>query len=237
MEVVAGPHTLLRGLVASLLLTAGAGAGLARATPTIDAVFWAHLDPVPGSFDRDATVSVPAAPLPTEDAARRLLERARVVFSGMVYGHRFRYVPADARRRVAEQFELAPVAELPWGQGRLSVVDTYTDGDRFVGRLRLRLHEAERAHRDAWGSNSVAEDSGTGEGNRFLGAEGRQAALEDAIRAAVRNVLRDQITKPREIRGQVLLWTPPTTVADAGRFHTTATIKLIVDRVVPYRVF
>ena len=62
-------------------------------------------------------------------------------------------------------------------------------------------------------------------------------ALEDAIRAAVRNVLRDQITKPREIRGQVLLWTPPTTVADAGRFHTTATIKLIVDRVVPYRVF
>ena len=237
MGLVVDRGRLVRRCAAVLLLATGASAGVGRTAPTIDAVFWAHLDPVPGSFDREAPVAVPAAPLATEAAARRLLERARVVFSGMVYGHRFRYVPGDARRHVAEQFELTPVAELPWGQGRLSVVDTYTEGDRLVGRLRLRLGTAERAHRDAWGSNSVAEGTGSGDGNRFLGEEGRQAALEAAIRDAVRNVLRDQITKPREISGQVLLWTPPSTVADAGRFRTTTSIKLIVDRVVPYRVF
>lgn len=235
MEVVVDRRTLLRRSAVSLLLAAAACGGIARAAPTIDAVFWAHLDPVPGSLDLESTVV--AAALPTEDAARRLLERARVVFSGMLYGHRFRYVPADTRRRVVEQFELVPVAELPWGQERLAVVDAFIEDDRFVGRLRLRLHEAERSHRNAWASNSVAMGIGSGEGNRFLGEEGRQAALKGAIREAVRNVLRDQITKPREISGQVLLWAPPTTVTDAGRFHTTATVKLIVDRVVPYRVF
>ena len=223
--------------LAPLLLAAGAGSSFALSAPNIDAVFWAHLDPPSGSFDRESALTVPATAVPIEDAARRLLERARVIFSAMVYGHRFRYVPADARRRVAEQFELTPVAEVPFGQQRLAVIDAYRDGDRFVSRLRLQLQPAERAHRDAWGSNAVSHGTGRGDGNRFHGEDGRQEALEDAIRDAVRRALRDQITKPREVTGQLLLWAPPTTTTDAGRFHTTTTIKLVVDRVVPYRVY
>ena len=215
--------------------------GDAASGDTLDAIFWSDLEPPLDSFDLPGSVAVPARAAPrlelSEDAARRLLERARLVFSGMVYGHRFRYVPADVRRQVTEEFELAAIAEMPWGQERLTVLDAYADGDRFVSRLRLRLAFAERAHRDAWASNRIPASTAIGVGNRFLGEEGRRLALEDAIKNAVREQLRSSITKPREIVGEVLIWEAPSTSSDAGRFHTTITVKVLVDNIVPYRVY
>jgi hypothetical protein len=223
---------LVAGLAMWLALPAGAAGG-----DVLDALFWSDLDPPPGSLELPGPAEVPPAPQLTADVARRLLERARLVFSGMVYGHRFRYVPADSRRQVTELFQLEPIAEVPWGQQRLTVVNAYADGDRFVSRLRLRLEFAERAHRDAWRSNRVPASTATGVGNRFLGEEGRRVALQDAIKNAIREQLRTTMTKPREIVGEVLIWEAPTTTSDAGRFHTTATVKVIVDSVVPYRVY
>ena len=45
------------------------------------------------------------------------------------------------------------------------------------------------------------------------------------------------LNRPREIRGEVLLWDDPQTIVRPGSYITTARVKLRVSEIVPYRIF
>ena len=206
---------------------------LARSAAADDRLFvrpWTELEPL---------VRIEAEyPIPVEKARRKLLEEARVLFSGMVYGWRFLYTPADRERRVAEVFDLVPVAEIPWGSPRLEVRETEIVDTKLFARASYTMTEDELARRAAWSATTAAKSTGRGSASVFRGPDEKMAALRAAIREAVRAHLNARVlNKPREIRGEVVLWDDPSTIVRAGAYTTTARVKLQVSEILPYRIF
>ena len=192
---------------------------------------WCDLEP----FVRTGTDEYP---LSRETAARRVLEEGRGLFSAMIYGYSFVYTPSDAARRVQEVFALTPVAEIPWGSGRMQVGDTAVEGTRLTSRLSYSLSREESLRRASWSSAALALSTGSGEGSLLKGYTEKGAALRNAIKDAVRGHLRTRIlNKPREVRGDAVLWDDPRTIERAGAYRTTAKVKLRIREVVPYRIF
>ncbi len=223
---------LLGLLLGGLLLTAPplAVRALPREAPqTLDLRLWCELEPM------DAPVG---EPLDGEEAARRTLEEARQVFSAMIYGYRFLYVPADEARSVREEFRLEPIGEVAWGDPALRILETERRDGRLYARLEYRLAESQAARRAAWSSNTIPAAAGTGEGSLFRGPGQKRTALEAAIREAIRNHLRPKIfNKPREVRGEVLLWGEPRTLIRASAYVTSIEARVRVAQLVPYRIF
>jgi hypothetical protein len=177
-------------------------------------------------------------PVPREKAQKSLLDEARILFSAMVYGYTFVYTPGDKSRRVEERFELAPVAEIQWGSPRMEIRETDIDEARLSARFCYTMSENEIRRRSSWESNSAFLSTGAGAASAFMGPSGKRAALANAIKDAIRNHLNVRVlNKPREIRGEVVLWEDPQTVVRAGAYQTQAKVRLEVREVVSYRIF
>ena len=222
----------MRTLICALLLSTAALQCLRADTP--DRLFirpWTELEPLvrigPGPY-----------PIPVDVAEKGLLEIGRTLVSGMIYGWEFTYVPGDTSRRVEESFVLTPVAMVPWGSPRLRVMETKVTDTRLWARISYVLDEQELRRRTAWDSNTAALSTGRGNAPLQLGDAARTKALESAIRDAIRRSLDSRyLNKPREITGEAVLWTDPDVLARSGTCTTTATIKLLVRELVPYRIF
>jgi hypothetical protein len=220
----------MRALIVTLLLLAAGR--LSADNP--DRLFirpWTELEPLvriePGPY-----------PIPLDVAQKTLLEEARVLISGMVYGWDFVYTPGDTTRRVQESFVLTPVAQVPWGNPRLRVIETEASDIRLWARISYALDDQESRRRAAWDSNTAALSTGRGTAVLQHGAGARMEALEAAIRDAIRRSLDARyLNKPREIIGEVVLWTDPLVIARSGTYTTTATIKLLLRDLIPYRIF
>jgi len=192
--------------------------------------FWAELEPmIPQGGDY---------PLSQDDAIRTVLEEARYVFSGMIYGFRYRYTPSDRARQVNEVFELKPVAQIAEGDPRLRVMSTRREEKRIWIRFRYMLDSAQASWLSAWQSNTISTASGAGEKELWEGPPNKILAIEAAVKQAIRDYLRTQTrNKPRESTGKVLLDDVPRIIMDSGAYHATVTVKVRVDRIVPYQVF
>jgi len=192
---------------------------------------WIELEPLvrigPGPY-----------PIPVDVAKKTLLETARVLLSAMVYGWDFSYEPGDRARRVQERFVLTPLAQVPWGSPRLRVMETEVTEVRLWARVSYALDEEESRRRAAWQSGTAALSTGQGTAALQLGGPGRTASLESAVRDAIRRSLDTRyVNKPRQITGEVVLWTDPTVLVRQGAYLTTATVKLLVRELIPYRIF
>lgn len=179
-------------------------------------------------------------PLSREAAQRRLLEEARGVFSDMIYGLRFRYTPADNAREIAEEFTLEPVAELRWGDPALRIADAWQQDGLLHAKVTYRLADFQQARRRAWQSTAIPVAMGSGEANLFIlpGPAGKRASLEQAVKEAIRNHLRPiHPNKPREIAGELVLWSEPQVVIRSGAYLTVAQVKLQLREIRSYSLF
>ena len=177
-------------------------------------------------------------PQTDEDAARLVLEEARYIFSGMIYGFSFRYTPSDNGRRVEEVFELKPLHEIPWGDENLRLVRTTVDREFYRAELRYELEDFQRGRIAFWESNTIPTAAGTGVGDLFIGREGKYEAIRQGIKEAVRNYLRPRsFNKPREITGEIILTGVPYIIIDAGGYHAKVRIKLRITDVLPYSAY
>jgi len=177
-------------------------------------------------------------PIPLEKAERTLLEEARVLLSGMVYGWSFDYTPANSARGVAESFTLTPIAQIQWGNARLKVVETETKDQKLWARASYTMDEAEAARRASWESSTAALSQGEGKASVMKGPEAKGLSFQDAVRDAIRNSLHGTyIDAPRQIVGDVVLWESPESSVRSGVYRTTAKVKIMVRNVVPYRIF
>jgi hypothetical protein len=193
--------------------------------------FWVDLEPPVGREGEDY-------PLSQERAVRLMLEEARYVFSGMIYGFRFRYVPSDRRREVAEEFELDPIAEVRFGDPRLSVLSTRVEDMTLHGRFQYRPADFQRSRLSAWLSADVPSVGAEGEAPFWEGHDARIPAVEDGIRLAIRSLLRTQVrNKPREARGSVLLLGTPRIYVGSGAYKARVDVKVKVDEIRPYAVY
>ena len=191
---------------------------------------WVELEPV---FRIE-----PEYPIPLEKAGQWVLEEARTLLSGMVYGWTFSWTPSDVARKVADRFELVPVAEIPWGSDRLVVRQTQVEEARLFAQVFYTMNPAEQLRRESWAGAVVDAATGIGEASAMKGRQAKAEALANAIKDAVRNQLHTRIlNKPRQIRGEVVLWEDPQVWVASGAYHAVAKIRLRVVEIVPYRIF
>jgi len=224
-----------RVLLAVVLLCAAVGSRSLFAqnlrSDFLVAQLWCELDPLvqePGQ----------TYPLPQEAAVKQILSEAQFVFGGMLYGFDFVYTPADPARGVAERFELTPVAEIPWGDPRLRVLQTRTDGSRLIASLLYSLAPFQERWKQSWDSNLFPTATGRGSGSYYGGFPQKLASYRDAIKEAIRGYLRARVyNRPREVTGEVALQGSPSTIIESGEYFTTVTVKLKLDRIEPYRVY
>jgi len=191
---------------------------------------WVELEPV---------VRIePEYPIPLEKAGQWVLEEARTLLAGMVYGWTFVWTPGDVSRKVDDRFELVPVAEIPWGSERLAVRQTQVEEARLFAQVTYAMDPAEQLRRESWAGAVVDAATGAGEAPTMKGRQAKFEALANAIKDAVRNHLRTRIlNKPREIRGEAVLWDDPQVWVGQGAYHAVTRIRLRVTEIVPYRIF
>jgi len=220
---------MLRGLLLLLIL---AFPTLLPAAEQLELEVWCELEPmIQDSED---------FPLSAQAARERALEEARQILSAMIYGASFTYVPPDAQRKTMEEFILTPLAELKWGDRRLRIAQAEVRDDRLFARVRYDLEDFQDARRRAWDSNSIPTSTASGRYSLFSGPapEGKRRSLQEALKQAVRAHLQPVLfNKPREVRGELLLWQPPRVILDAGDYVTFLTVKLRVREIRSYSLF
>ncbi len=205
--------------------------------------------PVTDAHDRlledfwiDLAPTVPPDPFEPEPNVARalelLLDEARFIFSGMIYGLRFVFVPSDRARDLPETFELSAVHDIPWGDPRLDVFSTHRDGTLVHAKLRYRPAEHELVRLRGWSSTAVAIANGAGSSSIHLGPESRRLAIENAVKNAVREHLRTRhFNKPREATGLIAFEGAPRIYIDRGAYHARIAVKIRVENVRAYETF
>ncbi|MFW6363455.1 MAG: hypothetical protein ACOC0D_06375 [Spirochaeta sp.] len=209
----------------------------------LEATFWAELTPVP----MPGPVPLPGESAASEDSlqieslslpAQHVLEEARWVYSGIIYGWRFRYVPENKARGYDEEFETEAVHELDWGDTGLTIRQTWENDGRFFAKIDYALNRDQTARREAWGSGSTLMGQGRGS-SPYLGGHGeRKNAVLDALRMAVREYLRARHhTPPREVTGRIVLVDPPLIGISSGAYTSTVRVRFQIDSFRKYDVF
>ena len=196
---------------------------------TLYGSFWCEYRPIVAGLEYPQT---------DEEAARQVLEEARYIFSGMIYGFSFRYTPSDRARKVSEIFELEPVHSIPWGDDNLKIITGTVDREYYRSEILYLLRDFQARRVEYWESNSFASATGTGSGDLFMGREGKYDAIREGVKEAVRNYLRPRfLNKPREITGEAVLADVPYIIIDAGGYHAKVRVKIDLRDILPYPVY
>ncbi|MFW6288276.1 MAG: hypothetical protein ACOC2Q_00680 [Spirochaetota bacterium] len=217
-------------LAAAIIVLPGSPASVAAQVPDVPILvieLWSELDPIVADGGE--------RPIPREVAIERLLDEAVFVLSGMIYGFRFVYAPSDPTRRVAEQFELDPYAEIVRGDPRLEVLQTWVEESRLYARIFYTLDEQQAGWYRGWTSAANASASGTGKSPFIAGPGAKPGATRDAIRMAIRNHARGlEFNRPRRISGAVLVADAPRSVVRDGNYETRIAVLLQIDSITRY---
>jgi hypothetical protein len=206
------------------------GLSLSAAAQTIlNEEFWAELQPLVPQGEQ--TVSM-------DTAVKRILEEGRYVFSGMIFGFSFSYVPSDRSRNIGEEFELEPVFQIPPGDPCLFVYQTRREGSRVYARLRYRLRDFQEDWYQGTLSNLMRSSAGSGESSCFAGYEEKMTAIRNSVKSAVREYARTRIdNKPRKVTGTVFLDGAPRIEIQSGSFKALSAVRLMIDDVISYGAY
>lgn len=155
-----------------------------------------------------------------EELYDRILEEARFVFSGMVYGFTFSYTPYDKARKVEEEFLLEPYRWIQRGDPNLRVWQVRAEGSRVFVRVRYALWDFQEPWYQGLRSNILPAAAGKGEAPFYKGPEGRVQAIREGIKHAVRDYARSiMYNKPQALKGLVVLDAAPRVVLDSGVYR------------------
>ena len=190
----------------------------------VSASVWVYIEEMPGN-----------EPFSAQEELRKL---AAFVLSGMVFGWRFEYAPADSTRGVSAYFSLEPLGEIDELSAGFSVSDIETRDQRLYCRAEFILDEAALNSARLWNSVLFKSCRGRGYGERRDEMAGIYAAFESAARNAVHEHARTlEKNRPKEIRGEIKFKEEPRISATGGRFAADAEFLINVKEIVPYTVF
>jgi hypothetical protein len=192
---------------------------------------WCELEPFVGGEETQY-------PLSKDKAAEQILKEARFIISGMIYGFSFSYIPSDKAKGVKEQFILTPLAEIPWGDKNLEIITSEENDKKLFAKVQYELEDFQISRRNAWLSTGIPTATGRGEGNLFKSYREKITSYKQAIKEAIRNLLRPKLfNKPRQVKGQALIVDAPQIFITAGKYVSSIKVKLKIQEVVPYTVF
>ena len=209
---------------------------LSAQEPVLRTEFWAESEPVE-TLPAIVSEAAPRAAVP-EEVVQALLEEARRIFAGMIWGFRFEYVPYDKARGVAEELKILPLGEILWGDPRLNSSQTRTRGTQLRVYMEYRPDAFAASRRASWNDSTYQSAQGRGAAPLSLGLEARKTALDQAAKEALREMLRPVVkNKPREIRGIFAYDEAPRLVITGGTYTATARIRVKVTEVRGYTVY
>ncbi len=196
----------------------------------IDGEFWLQIEP----YMREGEIG----PASNRVLVETLLKEVRWVISGMIYGFDFVYRPSDNKRAVEEIFQAELKAEIPQGDPALRVRETRIEEDRVFLDIRYLLRGSQELMRRSWMSNTLPDCEGTGKGRYFTGPEEKITAYKEGMKNAIREYLRARkYNKPKEIRGELLLYEIPRVIIKSGDYLAWVKIKLSIKEIKDYRVY
>ncbi len=175
---------------------------------------------------------------PEESKTHEMLDEARIILSSMIYGYSFSYIPQDNARGVKDWFNLEPIEEINWGDPQLEILFSERRENRIYCKILYNLSDYQLARRSSWYSNSIPYSTGRGQEDYFIGSFAKLLSINNSIKEAIRNYARSTIpNKPREIKGEVLVWDAPYTIIESGTYSSTVRIKLLILEIIPYTIF
>jgi hypothetical protein len=224
-------------ILAVFLILFSAGAkGQVRDLPVLNNEFWFFAEDVPGFHVPEKNPEEKAER--TNKKIRDLLEEAVFVYSGMIYGFTFTYTPSDAKRGIKEEFSIAPIAAIQFGDPAMSVKSTRRDKARTLVRFEYRCESRHKAWLDYWSSSAFPAIGGSGSSFASEGAASRIEAMEQAVKESIRNYMRGRIhNKPKSITGNFVFREVPVIRQAAGLYSASVKIKLDVANVENYTFF
>lgn len=163
-----------------------------------------------------------------EKAVQLLLDEARWIFSGMVYGFSFRYVPGNQDEGFEEVFDLSPVSSIPRGDPDMKVYQVQDDYEY----LNVLFHY--------WPDTPQAKRLKVSRGGGFLSAsaEGsvpmmlenaRLDSMKEAVKQSLRSDLRSILyNRPLEVSGFLYLSAAPVISLRAGEYRSQ--VKILYRR-------
>jgi hypothetical protein len=198
---------------------------------------YVDLEPIyAGHVDAEYPLSIPKA-------GQRALEEAAMFFSAMIYGWSFNYDVGEKARQIEEKMELSPKGVIINGDPRLSV----TDVDVRDGRLRVwadyQLTDLQQSRMQAWRSTMIRNAQGIGYSPASIDEypgwlELKKIALEDAVRAALRAMLRSsERNRPKEATGFISLASFPRYYIESGRWAASARFRVEITEIIPFAAY
>ncbi|MDR1059602.1 MAG: hypothetical protein LBL43_08625 [Treponema sp.] len=183
-------------------------------------------------------------PLDTKAAALRALTEGAVFFSAMIYGWSFYYDIGEKARGIAENFELEPLGNIPFGDPGLRVTDVRIENGQFKVWIDYRPDQNQLRRLGMWKSGLVRAAQAVGYGPLGGPVEIsdwlviKKAALEDAARGAVRALLRgNERNRPKEARGYISLSAFPSFYMDGGRWAASARFRVELTEIQPFAAY
>jgi len=212
---------------------------------------WIELEPIYGGYVDEEY------PLDVRTAAIRALHESSMLFSGMIYGWSFSYDIGERARQIDENFELKPVALIPFGDPGLNVTEVEIKDYKVRMWADYHLNESQQRRLLSWRTGNIRraqavgywlpstplnilEPSGEGSLNKeqSLWIAVKKAALEDAARAAVRTMLQgSERNRPKEAYGFISLASFPHYFADAGGLAASASFRVQITEIVPFAAY
>jgi hypothetical protein len=199
---------------------------------------WVELEPLPGQYVDDP------GEIDLQSIRRRALEEASLFFSRMIYGWSFHYDVGERVRNIEEELELSPRGDIPWGDPGLIATDAGLRDNRFYVWADFRPSAAQERWLRIWKTGTVRTAQAIGHGPLGGAVEIadwmviKQAALEDAARAAIRAMLRaGERNRPKAAEGFISLAAFPSFYMDAGQWAASGRFRVSITEITPFSAY
>jgi hypothetical protein len=169
----------------------------------------------------------------TEEGIVILLNEIQWVYSAMLFGASFEYIPPNPARGIEQEFSLELLARVE--KEGITAYSSYLEDDILEVSAIYEIPSSLLPWINRWQDARFFEGDGRGEARYFDGPLNRIDAIEDGIRRAIQNALRFRFrSQPYRITGQVVLTRPPKLAVGAGIYYATVAIRLDLDEIVDY---
>ena len=222
--------TVRPALVALLALLGLGSAAMPVPPPDLRAEFWTDLDGIPRDGEE--------YPISDAEAARRILDEAAWVFSGMVDGFDFEWTPANTGRKIDESFTLLPLGSIQRGDPRLVPGAARHGPDRMSAWVEFQPDESDARSLESSRGAGWKSSQGMGGVDRMRGYVGRRESYIAAIKSGIENYLRSvEPSRPRVARGRVAIGAPPTLAIVGGEYRVQARLRIQFAEIRRWSIF
>jgi hypothetical protein len=199
---------------------------------------WVELEPLPGQYADDP------GQFDLQSIRRRALEEASLFFSHMIYGWSFHYDIGERARNIDEKLELTPQGSILWGDPGLVATDAGLRDKRFYVWADFRPNAVQQRWIGSWKTGTIRMAQAIGHGPLGGAVEIadwmtiKQAALEDAARAAIRAMLRaGERNRPKAAEGFISLAAFPSFYMDAGQWAAVGRFRVNITEITSFAAY